>query len=247
MTEPWWRTFFHGMAVDLWIAFGSPERNGADVDFITGALQLPPGGSVLDVPCGDGRHSIELADRGFRVTGVDLSPDFLKAARAKVVRGSGAVRWEQRDMRDLPWSAAFDGAFCFGNSFGYLDHKENVEFLRAVASALKPGGRFLIDSGIMAESFFSRFQTRGWYEVGGIHMLIENSYEPTKGRLDTQYTFIRDGMVDKRRGSQQVYTLRELCDILEETGFGEFEAVSSLDREPFQLGSPRLLLVCRRR
>ena len=58
---------------------------------------------------------------GYDMTGVDISTDFLTAARAQSAGQPGKIDWEQREMRDLPWPEGFDGAYCFGNSFGYLD------------------------------------------------------------------------------------------------------------------------------
>src|SRR5437868_3960234 len=141
-TSDWWRTFFSGLPVEMWLRVPTEEQTRAEVDFIEKVLRLGPGAKVLDVPCGGGRHSLELAARGHRVTGVDLSDDFLQAARAGAAARSLPVAWEQREMTDLPWREEFDGAFCFGNSFGYLEDEANARFLAAVARALKPGGRF---------------------------------------------------------------------------------------------------------
>src|SRR6202043_313652 len=97
---------------------------------------------------GNGRHSIELARRGYRVTGIDLSDEFLAAARAEL-----DADWRSGDMRELELEAsAFDGAFCFGNSFGYLDHSGVESFLSALAVALKPGAKLVIETGMTAES-----------------------------------------------------------------------------------------------
>jgi len=243
---PWWQTLFNGVAVDLWCGYITPEITKAEAGFLEKNLRLAPGSKVLDVPCGSGRHSLALASRGHHVTGVDISDDFLRLAReGQRSAGTERVRLEQRDMRDLPWSREFDAAYCWGNSFGYLEHEENVEFLHALGKALKPGARFIIDTGLIAESALPGLQTRRWYEVGGIHFLIENRYDVSRGRLETQYTFIRDGQVDRRSGSQQVYTLRELQQLLQSAGFTEFESFSSTDGAPFALGSQRLLLVAK--
>jgi cyclopropane fatty-acyl-phospholipid synthase-like methyltransferase len=139
-TPDWWRSFFSGLPVEMWLRVPTEEQTRGEVDFIEKVLQLGPGSKVLDVPCGGGRHSLELAARGHRVTGVDLSEDFLSAARAGSAGRSLPVIWEHREMTDLPWREEFDGAFCFGNSFGYLDDDANARFLTAVARALKHGG-----------------------------------------------------------------------------------------------------------
>jgi len=81
-------------------------------------LQLRPGSRVLDVPCGGGRHAVELTTRGRSVTAVDLSSDFLTAARGLAAQRNVTVDFHEREMRDLPWTEEFDAAYCFGNSFG---------------------------------------------------------------------------------------------------------------------------------
>src|SRR5471032_1719562 len=99
----WWTTFFSGLLVDMWLGAMPEATTLAESDFLESALQPPPGGKLLDVPCGGGRHAAALARRGFDVTGVDISPAFLDAARSKRVDLPAKVAWEQRDMRDLPW------------------------------------------------------------------------------------------------------------------------------------------------
>src|SRR5262249_61296922 len=110
---------------------------------------------------------------GYQGRGVDSSPRFLETARARPVAGPGQVAWEQRDMRDLPGPAAFDGAFSLGNSFGYYDDEGNAAFLRAVAGALKPGVRFLLDTSYLVEGFLLKLQERAWYPCGAILMLAD--------------------------------------------------------------------------
>jgi cyclopropane fatty-acyl-phospholipid synthase-like methyltransferase len=165
VASDWWKDFFAGVAVDLWLRVPTPEQTRAEVDFIQQALQLAPGARVLDVPCGGGRHSLELAARGHAVTGVDISTDFLREARAQAAQRGLSVTWEQREMSELPWQAQFDGAFCFGNSFGYLDDAGNARFLAVVGRALKPGARFVLDTGVVAESLFLTFQERRWFPI----------------------------------------------------------------------------------
>src|SRR5258708_38312917 len=94
------------------------------------------GSEILDVACGAGRHAIPLARAGYRVTGVDISSDFLERARRAA---DVSIEWHQRAMRDLPWKERFDGALCFGNSFGYLGRTGMQASIAAVAAAMKPG------------------------------------------------------------------------------------------------------------
>ncbi len=114
MQSNWQETFFRGVALDAWRQVTTPEMTRPEVDFLVRTLNVGAGAQLLDVPCGNGRHAIELAGRGYKMTGLDLSEEFIAEARA----ATPAVRWIQGDMRSLPWIAEFDGAYCFGNSFG---------------------------------------------------------------------------------------------------------------------------------
>jgi SAM-dependent methyltransferase len=213
----WWENFFHGIAVDLWLKAVSPDHTRQEAASIASALGLAPGAELLDVPCGAGRLSLELAAQGYRVTGVDLSAEFLTHARA--ADPDGRVGWERRDMRDLPWQGRFDGAFCVGNSFGYLDDEGNTTFMRSVAAALKPGGRFVLETPMVVESLLPTLKDRTWFTAGDMYLLVTNDYDPSRGRLDIEYTFVSGGQVEVRRGSHQAYTYRQLVTLLEAVGF----------------------------
>jgi 2-polyprenyl-3-methyl-5-hydroxy-6-metoxy-1,4-benzoquinol methylase len=213
----WWETFFEGVAVDMWLQALSQEHTEQEAEFVARALAVQPGAELLDVPCGAGRLSLSLARRGYQLTGVDWSSACLNHARSSDALHE--VTWERRDMRDLPWRAGFDGAFCLGNSFGYLDDEGNVAFLRAVAAALKPGGRFLLETPMVLENLLGHLQDRPWWKVGDIRLLVVNSYDHTRQRLDIEYTFVTDGRVEVRSGSHRAYTYRELVELIEAAGF----------------------------
>jgi SAM-dependent methyltransferase len=122
-------------------------------------------------------------------------------------------------MRDLPWEGRFDGAFCAGNSFGYLDDDGNAAFLRAVRTALRPGGRFVLETPMVLENLLNHLHPRPWWKAGDMYLLVENHYDPARTRLDIEYTFVSGGRVEVRRGSHRAYTYRELVDLLTASGF----------------------------
>src|SRR5215831_10440131 len=121
MTDPaWWRNFFESPWAQIQSGGYPAERTATECDLIQGALELAPGASVLDVPCGVGRHSVELARRGFALTGIDFNPAHVEQARAAASAANVAVRFEVADMRDFVASDRFDAAFCYFGSFGYF-------------------------------------------------------------------------------------------------------------------------------
>jgi len=243
MPKEWWEDFFSGIVLDLWKEVYDEPHTRAEADFILKVLKVPNGAALLDVPCGEGRLAREMASRGYALTGVDNSPDFIQEARSKATEKGLDIRWEHRDMRDLPWQHEFDGAFCFGGSFGYFEDKGNADFVHAVCRSLKPASRFVLEIGVSMETLLPRLQLREWTRIGNFLFLEENHYDHVKGRFNTDYTFVRDGQVETRSGSHRVYTYRELVQLLESAGFTDVHSFGSLAREPFSLGSPQLLLV----
>jgi SAM-dependent methyltransferase len=219
----WWDHFFEGVSVDLWLWALPPEETRREADVLEGALAVPSGAELLDVPCGGGRLSLALAERGYRITGVDWSSEFLDHARS--CSGSDRVSWERRDMRDLPWRSRFDGAFCVGNSFGYLDDEGNAAFLRAVCAALKPGARFVLETPMVLENLLRHLHDRSWWKVGDMYLLVSNHYDPTLERLEIEYTFVSNGRVEVRHGSHRAYAYRQLVELMDDCGFAVEPAV----------------------
>src|ERR1700687_1831953 len=239
----WWEIFSHAIALDFWRAAVTDEQTRLEADFLQQQLQITTAARVLDVPCGGGRLAIELAGRGFDLTGVDIASEFIEEARTNSVARGLKIEWKNRDMRDLPWREEFDAAFCFGNSFGYLEDEGNTQFLKAVARTLKPGARLVIETGATAESVLPNFQPRRWFEIGGIKLLIDSRYDCEQGRIFTAYTFFRDGQTEQRPSSQRVYTFSELCSLLAAAGLDVSASFASLSGDVFQLGAQRLFLV----
>jgi SAM-dependent methyltransferase len=238
----WELDFFRDVAVDSWRRAMTPEQTRSEAAFLQKALALDGPSDVLDVPCGNGRHSIELAKAGHRVTGFDLSEEFLAEARTAAEN----VRWVHGDMRQLDYTAEFNGAFCFGNSFTYLDSDQAAEFFRAIARSLKPGGRFALETGMAAESILPTRQPTRWFKLGDIYMLSENQYHPRESRMDIQYTFIRNGKSETRPLSSHVLTVNEICRMQAAAGLEPLELLGSVDGEAYQLGSPRLIVVSKK-
>ena len=246
MNSNWYEGFFRGIVLDMWRKAVPPEQSRAEVDFLERHLRLRSGARVLDVPCGSGRHAIELASRGCQVTGVDLSEESIQEARRLTTAGGLTAEWRRGDMRDLPWISEFDAAFCFGNSFGYLEPDGMRAFVASLSRTLKPGARFALDTGMTAESILPNLQERQWTRVDDILFLEENRYLPLESVYETTYTFVRGGETHVRTGLHWVYTVRELRSLLGDAGLAPAEVYSTLDGEPFRAGCPYLLLVAQK-
>lgn len=244
MQSDWSETFFRGVALDAWRYIVNPEMTRAEVDFIERALNTGPSARLLDVPCGNGRHAIELARRGYQLTGLDRSQEFIEEARTAFPQG---IRWVKADMRALHWESEFEGGYCFGNSFGYLSWDEARGFLNAIARALIPGARFIVDTGMAAESILPSLSRNRWHLLGNILMLSESTYHCAESRMDIDYTFVRNGEVEKRPTSSYVFSAGELCRMHGEAGLEVLDLLASTTGDPYHIGSPRLLLISSKR
>jgi SAM-dependent methyltransferase len=246
LSSQWFETFFRDVVVDVWVAAMPPEITAAETAFLERHLAVPHGASLLDVPCGAGRHSIAFAQRGYRVTGVDISADFLERARKLADEAHVEVEWVRSDMRQLSREREFDGAWCFGNSFGYLDRDGAAVFLESVRRALRPGGRFVADIPTAAESILLELGKHTWHRAGDIYMGSESRYVPAESRVDIDYTFFWEGKVETRHTASYVFTCRELVSMFEAAGFQVVDLFGSTGDEPYALGSPQLFVVAER-
>ncbi len=246
MRANWYENFFYGVSLDLWRKAVSAEQTQAEVGFLIKMLHPDSEARLLDVPCGNGRHSLELAARGYRMAGVDISEEFICEARERTAAAGLSVKWLLGDMRVLPWQSEFDGAFCFGNSFGYLDNAGMKAFVAALSRTLKTGAHFVLETGMAAESILPGLQLRRWFRVDDIFLLIDSQYDAADSRLDNEYTFVQRGNIETRPSSHWVYTVAEIRRLLDQVGLATRALYSSADEQPFQLGSPRLILVAQK-
>ncbi|RPH98480.1 MAG: class I SAM-dependent methyltransferase [Lysobacterales bacterium] len=144
-----WETFFDAHA-PLYEDNVFTKNTAREVPFLLEELSLQPGGSVLDVGCGTGRHSIELARRGFAVTGLDLSAEMLAQAGAAAQAAGVNVNWMHADATRFSLPGLFDGAICLcEGAFGLLGQGDDpiaqpLSILRNISRALKPHARAVL-------------------------------------------------------------------------------------------------------
>jgi ubiquinone/menaquinone biosynthesis C-methylase UbiE len=258
MTVPsnWYENFFHGLALDLWRKAISPKHTKSEADFLIKVLQCKKGSHLLDVPCGNGRLSLELARRGYRVTGVDLSEEFIEEARASSVSHPPAhagdtdfmasAEFILGDMRQIEGDEIYDGAYCFGNSFGFLKYSDMEGFLSGVCRALKPGARFIVETGMAAESVLHKFEPLTMHQIGDIALTIKEQYLAEESCIDTEYIFERDGKTETGHAKHWIYTVGEIRRMLERAGFQILDLYGSLKKGPYTLGSDELFVVAQK-
>jgi SAM-dependent methyltransferase len=244
----WYEEFFDELAHDVWRALVPDSHSDAEVALLVDALRLPvEGGDVLDVPSGDGRIARRLAALGHRVTAVDLSPVAVERLRS----AGPAVEVVLGDMRDLAHVLApgtvFDGACCLGNSFAYLDDAGTLDLLRGVVGHLAPGARFLVDAPAAAECVLVHLAASDVHRSGDVTLEIETDYDARTSTLVGRMTMTRGAESATRRVVHRVRTSGRIVELFEEAGLSVLELLGGVDRSPFRVGSPTLLVLAERR
>ena len=253
----WYEDFFHGVPLDLWRQAITAQQTTTEADFLVKALRLDRGSHLLDVPCGNGRLAFELAKRGYRVTGVDISEEFIEEARLSGIRlckdqppatagGSDLVEFVLGDMRRIEGEAIYDGAYCFGNSFGFLEYADMESFLNGVARALKPGARFVIETGMAAESILPKFEAVSSHQIGDIFVTIKEQYLADQSCVDSEYIFERNGKIESRMAKHWIYTAAEIRRMLERAGFKVKDLYGSTKCDPYVVGAVELFVTAER-
>jgi SAM-dependent methyltransferase len=217
----------------------------AEVDAIVRLLDLKPPARILDLPCGIGRHSAELARRGFTVTGVDLHEPYLAEARAK----APGVEWIRADMREFTRPAAFDAVLNLYTSFGYFeDQADDLRVARnALESLARPGGAFVIEMK-GKETVAREFEERRWIELeDGSSMLSRLTVENGWRTIRDDWILLNGG--ERREGHfrTRLYAATEIERLLLDAGFPDVRIHGWFDGRPYGPGAPRLVAVALRR
>lgn len=199
------------------------DRTGAEVDRALAMLGARGGERVLDMACGTGRHSHELARRGFDVVGVDISPDLLAIAEADAETESLAVSFLAADLRELDFAEEFDLVLNLNDgAIGYFEtEEENHRTFEVIASALRPGGGNLLQlpNVLYAEAHLPQ---KTWIAGEGMVELIDHRWDARTRYLEGSTMPILVGEtfegVSPIPFRQRLYSLEELTEIYASVG-----------------------------
>jgi len=246
--KPWheedafWQTFAPTM-------FGEPRwaAAGGEVDSMLALAKIAPGAAVLDIACGPGRHSLELARRGFKVTAVDRTTAYLEQARQRTAEQGMTVEWVQADMREFCRPDAFDAAVNLFTAFGYF---ENAADDRKVASnlfrSLRPGGALVME--MVGKEILARiFRERDWHEEpDGTLMLEERRLRSGWDWIENRWILLKGAERKEFRLAHRLYSAAELSQLLKDCGFASVDVFGGLDGSPYDHTAKRLVAVARK-
>jgi len=213
------------------------------IDLVEDAVAPTSGASILDMGCGRGRHARVLARRGYAVTGVDLSGPSLEEARARAAAEDLAITFQQGDMREPVCSACFDGVVNLFTAFGYFqDDADHARAIRAMATALRPGG-WLVQDFLNAPQVRATLVPHDTRHVGEAH--IAQHRWIADGRIHKRIVITRRGRTQTFRESVRLLTKTDFATLYQRAGLTLTQTFGHYDGRPHSPAAPRLLLVAR--
>lgn len=210
-----------------------------EVDFMLDVLKLPKAGKILDVGCGPGRHCVEFARRGFKVTGLDYSKRMVEIAKEYAKKEKVDIRFLHGDARKPFFNEEFDAAIsiCEG-AFGLMENdKENIKILHSIFGSLKKNGKLILN--ILNACFVHR------------HPEQDEEYDPKTGYgYWVEQIHGKDGTSHELICSNRYFTFPEIKKMLEDVGFKVVNGFGCLSgefrRKAIELDDFEILVVAKK-
>lgn len=241
----WTETFFGKYYLKTHYPVLTEEKNKNQADFIDSVLGLTKNAKILDIPCGHGRHSILLAEKGYNITGVDFSEEFINIAKEKSSHLNN-IEFILKDMRKIDYENEFDGIISMFTSFGYFSEKENLELLQKLIRSLKKGGRILIDT-INREWAVKNIGklSRSWlvYPEDNITFLASNTFNVFTGKMKSEQIIIENGEKFEQEQDIRLYTYTELKTLLGLCGARIIDSYGNFDYEDYSATSDNMIII----
>ncbi len=204
-------------------------------------------GDVLDMACGPGRYVMALAKKGFKVTGVDLSPFLLRRAMARAGEETVDVELVQDDMRRFVRPEAYDLVINLNTSIGYFDDKQDdLRVFENMHRSLRKGGVLVID--VMGKEVLARgFVPTSSEELTDGRLLVQRrEVFDDWTRIRNQWVVVEGDSTTTFRFHLTVYSGQELKDRLMKVGFDDVKLFGDVDGSEYGLAARRLIAVARR-
>ncbi len=225
--KDWWKKLFNAFYLKTDGDVVEDQKiTKYEVDFFSKILDFKPEDHILDLCCGQGRHSIELATRGFeKIHGLDRSRFLIQKAKSDSKKYGVLLKFREGDARKLPYPPdIFDFVMILGNSFGYFESiNDDVQVLKEVYRVLKPWGKILIDI-TDGDYLKNNFQQRSWEWIDkDLFVCRERSLS-----LDDQRLISREVITDVNKGvlvdqfySERLYSNEKISEVLNTLGFSD--------------------------
>lgn len=237
-SENWFSTWFDTPYYHILYKNRNDKEAQSFMDNITEYLNMPENGTILDLACGKGRHSIYLNKMGYLVTGVDLSENSIAIANQS---SNDTLQFKTHDMRE-PMNETYDAVFNLFTSFGYFDtHEDNIKTLKAIKESINEYGFGVIDF-FNTDYIIENLVAEETKEIDGITFNIKRTVENNK--IIKEIRFSDNGETYFFTEKVAAFTLTDFEAMMEEAGiylleiFGDYKL-----RKFYKTQSERLIMI----
>ncbi len=231
----WWRYIFNSLYIKTdGDVVDDDEITRNEVDIFLNVLNLEKEAKILDVCCGQGRHSFEFFRRGYiNVEGIDRSAYLINKARNRNRENHLSIKFREGDARKLPYHENnFDVVMILGNSFGYFESlDDDVQVLLSVNKVLKPGGKLLIDiadGGHLSKNF----KPRSWEWINANHFVCRERCLSNNGKKLISREVITQtdkGVIADQFYSENLYDSNALKNLVHISGYKDVDIISGYE------------------
>lgn len=241
---PWYeRVFEHTYQRTVWPP--NQQQLARKRDFVEDALGGKEGRAILDVGCGGGSLAVELASRGHRVVGLDLSLSMISRAAVEAKDRDVSLQLLHADVRALQFDQQFDAVLCLDTTFGYFDDRTNRKVIEGMQRALRHGGVLIMDV-LNRDHVIEDLPHLCWFEGEDCVCMEEAHFDFMTSRLEVKRTIMEpNGQQTESAYSIRLYSAHELCDLLRQEGLLLTQMSGSEATAGVFLGShsPRIMAV----
>lgn len=237
-------TFFAGHYKEVWRKLIPPGLSEAESSFIEEVASLQKGDHVLDLMCGYGRHTVELARRGYSVTAIDNLPEYIAEVEQKALSENLSIDTITGGALEASLHQRYKAMLCMGNSFAFFNKQDALSLLQKLAAHLEPEGILIINTWMIAEIAIRHFREHEWYPVDDYKCLLHFQFHFGPNRIESEHTLIApDGTIEVLHGVDYVFTLDELEQLFQQAGLRLREVYSTPKKRKFKMGDNKAYLV----
>lgn len=222
------------------------DSTTVEIDHVIKLLDIEKNARILDLGCGIGRHSLELAHRGYQVIGVDLTECYLTKARRQADIEGLAIEFIRKDMRWFRQTERFDVVINMFTAFGYFeDPQEDKHVAANMYACLRKGGKLIMD--LAGKEVLARIhRERDWYEDNGRIFLRECKMRRNWSWAENRWIMIENGEKKEFKFGHRIYSAVEINNLLNECGFESVSIYGNLSGADYDRNATRLIAVARK-